>query len=467
MTTDLAPPIEAPSIGAPGFYAPTRRQTYKVLIAPIKVVVLYLALTYILFIIGPLWSEVDNKFSLSILVSSSYFGLFFGFYLCTMKHLSAANRKVVSEIRFGILERLLFTAGSLYFVIWSANQIVEFGILSPTDLLSRVLNPGEAYAAKFDIFEMRVETQRVSRITQILLLSSIIFALYIPITMVSWPRLTRRNKTIFLFCSLLYALSFLAIGTLKGIGDLFIFIVASSAIMIGRRLLRSQPINLWRIARRRNKVVIAVIVVFLTAATSYMIINQKNRVTQFGIVSARTIGDIDQSIVTQIVGREWAMGIFISLSYPTHGYAGLSFAMSEPYVFAGGAGIAPAFESYRFQYFGGERRDLLTYPARAEYYSGWTNGMYWSTAIALIASDVSFFGVPILFFLIGYAFSRTWIACLYSNSYLAFSALPLFFLFSFFIPANNQVLAQRQGFIIVLSLVVLAIIKSLSPKVRR
>lgn len=445
----------------------TKAQTHRVLMAPIKIVVSYLLFTYALFTIGPLWSEVDNKIGLSILVIGSYAALYSGFYLCTISHLSSLKRKEVPDVKFGRLGKLVFAAGSIYFTVWGLNQILEFGILSPGDLLARILSPGEAYAAKFDIFEMRIETQRVSRITQLLLLTSIFFALYIPVTVVSWSKIKLIRKAVFCFCISVFALSYLAIGTLKGFGDLFIIFLASAAILIGRRALRALPVQQKRIAKKRNRRVVATILLLLTAVSGYMIVSQKNRVAQFGIEYVRTVGDIDQSPITQLVGREWAMGIFITISYPTHGYAGLSFALNEPFVFSGGAGIAPAYESYRYQNFGGERQDLLTYPARAEYYSGWTNGMFWSTAIALIASDTTFYGVPFLFLLIGYAFSRTWITCLYTNSYLGFAILPLFFIFSFFIPANNQVLAQRQGFLIVLSLLFIALFKAVAPRKRK
>jgi hypothetical protein len=456
--TEILSVSEAEQLGA------TRRQTYKVLMAPIRIVSTYLFITYLLFVIGPLWDEVENKLDLSVLVIFCYTALFCGFYLSTMNQLSFARRIEIPEINFNALGRFLFAAGSFYFLVWSVNQVVGFGMSSPAEVLSRILNPGDAYASKFEIYEMRESTQRISRATQFLVLFSVIFAFYIPITVLAWGKLSKKKKVIFNVCILLYAISFLAIGTLKGLGDIIIIFFASFIIVLGRRSLKRQPILFKILERRKNKKFIAIIAIMFIAFSSYMITNQTNRAIIFGIQNSRLVGDIDQSMLTNIVGPEWAMGIAITMAYPTHGYAGLSFAMTEPFEFAGGAGVAPAFESYRYQYFGGARRDLLTYPARAEHNSGWPNGMYWSTAIAEIASDISFFGVPILFFVIGYAFSRTWFSCLFSNSYVAYAALPLFFTFCFFVPANNQVLLPRQGLITAVCLLFIAAIKPILPK---
>ena len=113
----------------------------------------------------------------------------------------------------------------------------------------------------------------------------------------------------------------------------------------------------------------------------------------------------------------------------------------------------PAVESYRYQYLGGEDYRLLTYPHRTEAATGWPAGMYWATIFPWLASDLSFFGVPFLMFALGFVFARVWMGCLFTDSVLPPAALGLFAVFIAFIPANNQVLMQRQTLWAVLSLI--------------
>jgi hypothetical protein len=118
-----------------------------------------------------------------------------------------------------------------------------------------------------------------------------------------------------------------------------------------------------------------------------------------------------------------------------------------------------AFESYRYQYFGGESNLLLTYPYRTEAVTGWPAGMYWSTAFPWIASDLTFFGVFPFMFLIGMLFARTWVRCLKTLDIISLAILGQILIFIAFLPANNQVLMSRQGFLSVVTLTIIVVLR--------
>lgn len=58
-------------------------------------------------------------------------------------------------------------------------------------------------------------------------------------------------------------------------------------------------------------------------------------------------------------------------------------------------------------------------------------------------------------FLMGLLFARVWITCLQRDSLLAMVALGQIMIFVAYLPANNQVLMQRQGLWIVMTLLAL------------
>lgn len=195
-----------------------------------------------------------------------------------------------------------------------------------------------------------------------------------------------------------------------------------------------------------------------------MVISQIKRAEEFNIIESPIIGDISNSFLANIFGNQIAYGIYTVLAYPSHGYLGLSHNLGQDFEFSYGAGIAPSFESYRYQYLGGADNNQLTYPFRTEAATGWPAGMYWATIFPWLASDLSFFLIPPFMFLLGYWFNRVWTSCLVGNSVLSLTALGQFFLFIAFIPANNQVLMSRTGLWTLFTLFALWVAKHLFLK---
>ena len=65
---------------------------------------------------------------------------------------------------------------------------------------------------------------------------------------------------------------------------------------------------------------------------------------------------------------------------------------------------------------------------------------------------------------LGFAFARVWLSSLRRMDLFSIAALGQFFLFIAFLPANNQVLMQRQGFWVVVTLLIVAVLKRVRPK---
>lgn len=423
---------------------------------PIRYSLIYLLLTYALFSFSAISTGVDNFFTLTIFVLSAYLCLYLGYHYS----IQTTYKKIIAFKEITIIQikkvRIIFLVGSIYLLLWGINQINDFGGTSIAEIWNTVTNPGAAYGAKFQTYEERIIEQSVNRITQILVLFSIIFTISVPVIAAYWKYMQSKIKIAAVIGIFTYVVAFLYIGTQKGLGDILLLTFAGWSVLKIRN-----PKKSTNPKKMRTLIVISII---FSAIILYMILNQASRVTEFGLTTTLMTKDIviADTFVASIFGENFATGFYLLLGYPTHGYLGLSHNLSQDFIFSYGAGFSQAFESYRYQYLGGDDNLFLTYPYRTEAITGWPAGMYWATAFPWFASDLSFWGVLPLMFLIGMLFARTWLACLYDMDVVSLGILGQLFIFVAFLPANNQVLISRQGLLSVIVLTVILLLRVLS-----
>lgn len=427
------------------------------LLGPIRFALLYWIATFVIFLFSNLTAEVRNMPTLVLFVAACFIAFYLGYHLGVARHLRERLCAPVPAFGRSGIEVALVFGGSLYFILWGINQLVEFELTNPVDIAQAVLSPGEAYKAKFAIAEGRFNSQYSSTLGQVLVITSLFYAIFVPLVVAAWSSLPKVLRLFGLMGIAFYVVSFLAIGTLKGLGDVVLFVVAGASVAIAKRRVVSGAI----ISRRRILITLALVG---SAFLAYMLVSQVQRAEEFQIIESPIVGDVSQTFIAKQFGHEAAYGLYTILAYPSHGYAGLAFNLEQPFVFSGGAGLSLAFESYRQQYFGSGDRRFLTYPFRTELATGWSAQMFWSTALPWLASDVSFFGVPFLLALIGFLYARLWLASLYGNNPLALGGLALMIMFIAFMPANNQVLFSRQG---LWAVVTLALAGILTASMRR
>ncbi|MGH9915207.1 MAG: hypothetical protein ACRD63_07975, partial [Pyrinomonadaceae bacterium] len=204
----------------------------KTKMAPIRYAQAYLIGTFLLFLASNLSEKVENISSLIAFVIFAYSSLYFGYKvgvitknerLLTPSVLSA-NRKRQA--------RLIVLVGSIYFLVWGINQLIDFGATSPIDVFSNIANPGAAYSSKFSVYEERLATNAVNRITQVLILLSFVYAIFIPVLVFYWKNLGAILKVLALTSVAVYVISFLFIGTQKGLGDVILFAIAGFAVLL-------------------------------------------------------------------------------------------------------------------------------------------------------------------------------------------------------------------------------------------
>lgn len=425
-----------------------------VLMRPILYAQAYLWLTVVLFILGPLFHEVENKLILIFFVAFCYSALLLGYWL----GIRTKKNKVYYQIPAVKIRKAkhIVLLGAVYCFIYALNMMLDFGINSPMALVRAILNPGAAYSAKFEIYEMRNQLEYVNRITQVLILLSLVFALFIPVFTTYWVYIRKSHRYFALFSMACYLVAFLSIGTMKGIGDVLILVIAGGAALLGRGALL--------LGTKQRRRLLASIFVILSFAFVYGGLAQASRAQEFGMKENKLVGDVSETLLAKVAGNNAALGFYTILSYPSHGYYGLSLGLQQDFVFSKGAGFSQAFESYRLQFLGGRSNFDLTYPVRTESVTGWPAGRYWSTALPWFASDLTFPGVVILMGIVGFIFSRLWISCVSQARLLSLALFGQMLVFIAFLPANNQVLMQRPGLWILLSALVLLMMQKLARK---
>jgi len=427
------------------------------LMAPLRFALLYWAATFAIFLFSNLVVEVRNMSTLVIFFVACLFGFYFGYRAAVVRFSHVSLRGEISSFGRSKVDIALIIGGAGYFLFWGVNQLIEFDLTEPVEIIQAVLSPGEAYKAKFDIAEDRLNEQYSSFLGQALVVTSIFYAMFVPLVVASWRNIPTVCKLLSLIAVGFYIISFLAIGTIKGLGDVLLFIVAGIAVVVAKRRLETGRV----MSRRRIYLLLALVG---TAFFSYMLVSQVQRAEQFQIIESPIVGDVSQTFIAKQFGHEAAYGFYTILAYPSHGYAGLAFNLEQPFVFSNGAGISLALESYRQQYLGGGDNRFLTYPFRTETATGWDAEMFWSTALPWLASDISFAGVPFLLVLLGFIFARLWIAALYGNNPLVLAGLGLMIMFIAFMPANNQVLVSRQGLWALASLIAVGAVSALARR---
>lgn len=438
----------------------------KILSAPGRIATAYLATTFILFLTGPLVSEAPDLTTLVIFVLANYFAFALG--TSTSSLMIAKKRYHLVDMKWkpSKLQKALILLGSLYLIVFGVNFVSDFGVSSVSDMILSVLSPGASYQNKLEVFEAQSAESYVNRITQILTIFSLAFAAVVPFGAYAWKNLSRNHRLIFVLGIAVYLLSFLAIGTMKGLGDISIFLVAgliarnASETLAGTAGAKDPRKG---ISRSRLGVRLFVITLFSCGAI-YMIGLQISRAETFGIVYSPVVGDVSGTFFDRLFGQEVAFGIYSVLAYPSHGYLGLANNLGQPFEFAYGAGISPAFESYRHQFFGGASNIDSVYLFRTEAATGWPARMYWSTIFPWLASDLSFWGTPFFMFFLGWLLTRVWASCVATGSALSLAALGHVALAIAFVPANNQVLSSRVGLWVCASLFAIWLVKTLARR---
>lgn len=347
------------------------------------------------------------------------------------------------------LARKWIVASGIYFVAYGFLMLQSYGA-TPQSFWKAIAEPGESYAAKFEIVE-DLSQQSGQTLLQVLILLSVFQLALAPLTTYFWSSLGTTLRVLALVGASVYVAFFLYIGTMQGIGYLLAGVLSG---ILARDSTTNETTTPKR-GQRKRRWMFAVLTI--SAFSLYMINAQSARLETFEVRDKFQ----PNPLVESFAGRDFARGAAVLVHYPTHGYRGLAYNLETPFAWTMGRGSSRALDSYWAQYLGESvLRD--TYPLRTQERTGWLGLQSWATVYPWLASDMSFPGTLFLMIFLGRWTARMWVRSSKFHDPLALMLFSQLILFVIFIPANNQVLISRPAFIGVASCVFLYLAREIA-----
>lgn len=417
--------LEASATTGPTYVLRSERRMW----VPLWIALVWLLGTFAAFWLTGLSSRVPDAMLLTIFVLAAT-GLFSIGYAAKIKSLPQTALIHGDPWSHQKRDRTLIVWSAVYFAVFGAVQMSDYGAAGLGDILNRVQDPGSAYQAKFQVYELAVSTGQVSPVMQLVTLAGGLYGVLGPLLVLYWTRLTLAVRIAGVIGLLTYATFFLFIGTQKGVGDLIVM------CLVG---LMTSTLGTWhrRSPSGRRRRTGPYVTILVTAFVLYMVFAQAGRADQFD-----TRGAVPPNpTVVKLVGDRTAIGVATTLFYPTHGYLGLSYNLGSGFTWTHGLGASAVINSYAAQYLGTD--PPRTYPVRTEERTGWPAGMYWATIYPWLASDLTFPGAALFMLLLGWWFAKTWVEGAMHRDTLSLVLFGQLAIMIAYVPANNQIGMSR------------------------
>ncbi len=438
----------------------------KIRFGPLLLAEVYLTGSVLFFAFGPWpWPVADPVLLYELLILYQVaFGI--GYLFSANRPQKMSDQAVATEKSY---ERMFLIA---IFVISFLFILPDFQIITGApyrgditqfipSLIQSLNNSGAAYQQK--VVDLWAASSISDRYSSLIIILSWLVAplrwLMIPLGVKLWKKLSIVEKVFLILFPSLNTLIWLSVGTNKGVFDNLLLVLASVAIFRIASPNRTKPL----LTRRQLLVIgITVIVgiVFFLDRFSY------------NIESRGAMTEVNHRAQIAADSSQWYFQVFPQFSnlflsigaYWTQGYYGMSLALQEDFTPTWGIGNSYYLTGLFGRFFGGTDAVVSqTYPSKIQKY-GWDMYGNWHTAYTWFASDISFYGVAILMFFLGFYFSELWKDVLYRCNIISIGQFIMMLMLIFYLPANNQVFAFPQTCVSFIALFAVQMIQKLRQK---
>lgn len=406
----------------------------KYIYAPITVLTLFNVVTLLFFVLGPLEWRLDNEFLVVIYILLNLTTLNLGYRWGILSY-----RRIQTQFTFENNKKLIY-----FFVIFTFFWLLPMTFLrmgvedfSLTGLFDKIVagynDPLSVYMDKLDGFE-DAAGQKTPRL-QLLdaAFSPIIYGFH-AFAILFYNKFGRKVKIGIVVVFVVEALSWIGIGTNKGLTDLalFLFFVA----------LAKNP-KLYNF----NIKYTVLIGLALTIILGFFI---NNMLSRFGVQENQSLLEtLDFNVLRNPlketgIYEDMNIGIKFALmqitSYLSQGYYTIGVAFNEPFTWSYGLGNSWSGIALWNKFTG---YDLLpdTYIGQLQKNHNISSTVAWHSAYLWFASDLTFFGVPVATFFIGKGLAISWLDTIYKRSLFGVVALCLLSQMVFYFFANNQIIS--------------------------
>lgn len=406
-------------------------------------------LSIFLFAFGPYdWNLSNPVKTYTFLILCAIF-LFVGYFL--------GIRKNIKEKKFSIdLNKLVYISFVASIIVYFTTVWVTTGNLFP-NVITGIVDSGNAYNNSHV-----VNVNLLQYVTYFSIIMSPITCFITPITLLYFKNLNKISKTMGITIIILNLLLGISQGVVNSV-FMFIFQIALILIII--------LVSKWETISKKQKwgIFITLILGIIVFVLYYSIV-MSNRL-EYDITGSNPEYENGSGAEINIDGSFEASGQFVAgtlkdqyflsflpdsieskvnhlISYVTHGYKGLSYALDESFTSSYGLGFSDFFRHNFLKLIGkAELEEQVyerTYMYKISERYGWSTGLVWSSFFVFPASDIGFSPTILLIGIIGYVFGMFWNDFLKNKN--AFAGI-LFYnicIMICFFSANNQ-LFQNGG----------------------
>lgn len=418
-------------------------------IAPLIVVQLYLLITYLFYIFGVFKYQQLHPVSVFLFVIACQVALILGYIWAWSRHQSH-QKNTKNSLKKAPNSRILswcLLVGSILTLIQTIS-IINYSSLVDVipSILQSISNPGDAYT---ESLKNNAEING-SLNSYLLIILSPIFYIAFTWSIFWFSSLSKKAKAATVLYIATVILQSLVSGQNIGIFKAF-FIIA--IVSVTSKLVYNY--NTPKVKKNGNKILALLILALTIIGFIYFSITMHSRSSDSTTITSFSNIAVDYNHwLLKISPVMLHKPIIMSSVYTSSGYKGLDYALSQPFESTYGLGNG-YFTLGIAKKIGFEGAYSRTYISKIS--DDWHPTINWHTAYVWFANDVSFYGVPVLLFLIGALFSYT----IYRSRHLdpfAISLLPLVAMMLLFLPGNNYVLGNPGTNITFLATLMLLII---------
>ena len=407
-----------------------------------KYVILYLWITYLIYLILPYDMDRTGIKEIYTIVFLGFVSLSFFLGCSSVKPYgrnatgNSNNEELISDTTL-----FVFLTLSITFTAFYIRDMISQGL----GALS--LNLGENYVSY-----QRNEANNISLWGQLYVLFSPVRFFLIPYCIIVFKKMSKVATILFFIFLVVTFLHSLIQGKNVGLGYIVLMIgVAYFLVCLQKNSLQSF---------KRYAIIGGVLFVV------YFILSTSLRVEAYG-------GSFDDHLISKdnwiirLFGIEAGSGVLKLFNYFSHGYKGLNYCLQMPFEWTYGYGGAMGLDSYISQYLHVPSQLDNTYPVRMEMVYNYSGLQSWPTAFPWWASDLSFPGVVVFMYFIGrfmcvllrdaLSKSDTFSAVMFSYFFIMIACLPL----------NNQLMQTRPTFLTTTALLIIWLFRTNSRVQRK
>jgi hypothetical protein len=393
---------------------------------PVRLILIYLLLTFSAFVLGPFDWPVDNWTTLIGFLAAVTLALYAGF-------------------RMAIAAPALGTHFADWRLFVLAGAIANIGILFPSayfytgkmpwDILIALQDQQVAYQELQQMLLLTEDTRTPVVLARIAA-APLIFGV-IPLSILNWERMSAWLRILF-FASICATLVFSVLrGTDREIADLALVFFSSILVKLAR-LIVHQGVRFGAIVYRYRVGSMGALLA-LSLAAAVFINRKEGRIGDtraFCFNETSICADFDRPGL-RMFGERGQFALVMAAAYASNGYYGLSLALGLDFHSTFGLGHAPfAMKAYS-NFAGSDELYERSYTFRLRDL-GWDDLGLWSTMFPWIANDISFAMVPVLMVLIGWMFGAAWKDSVLAQNDRAAVIFTFLMIMMAYIPANSQ-----------------------------